>query len=94
MSYGLNLINDNGQIGYSTDDVTWNQVDFIYQGAYWNQTVYLPAIVGREVMISQFFINPPPSDRAAVAHETYNYGNGYVRIYGGSVEAYIVVLMR
>ena len=93
MSFGLNLINENGAVGYSTDDVTWNQVDFIYQGAYWDQTVSVPAIVGREVMVSQFFINPPPSDRAAIAHNT-SIGNGTIHIWGGSVEAYLVVLMR
>lgn len=93
MSLGLNLINENGAVGYSTDDVTWNQVDFIYQPSYGDQTIYLPAIVNREVMVSQFFINPPPSDRAAIAHNVTT-TNGYVHIWGGSVEAYLVVLMR
>lgn len=94
MSDGIQIINENGAIGYSTEDVTWNQVDFFYQPPYGDQTRNFLALVGRESLVSQFFIDPPPSDRRAVAHNVSVGGNGSVRVWGGSVGSYILVMMR
>lgn len=94
MSMGMQVLNPDGTLAYTTDDVTWNQVDFFYQPAYTDVTNTYAVLVGRESLVSQFFIDPPPSDRRAVAHNVSVGSNGSVRVWGGSVGAYIIVMMR
>lgn len=93
MSYGLELNNALGHLVYASTDVTWNQVDFFYVAANGSETHTYPALAGRQVLTVQSFINPPPTDRKAIAHTVTVSGNT-VTASGGSEAAYILVLMR
>ena len=93
MTHGLNIFNALGGLSYSSTDVTWNQVDFFYLGGGGYVNNNYPILAGREVLIVQTFINPPPLDRRAIAH--YLTASGInVSGGGGSEAAYILVLMR
>lgn len=91
--FGLQVFNENGGLGYSSDDVTWNQVDFFRVEANQGVTIQYPALAGREILTVQMFIDPPPTDARATAHDVSVSGN-YVYVSGGSVPCYILVLMR
>lgn len=93
MSHGLNVYDAYGRLTYSSADVTWNQVDFYYVPGYGSDSRYLSALVGREVLLYQVLINPPPTDRRAVAH-TLAHSNGTVSVWGGTEASYVLVLMR
>jgi hypothetical protein len=93
MTFGLEIFKANGGLGYSTADVTWNQVDFFYVAANGSETRTLPALSGRQVLAVQSFINPPPNDRKALAHNVVVSGTT-VTASGGTEAAYILVLMR
>jgi hypothetical protein len=93
MSTGLNVYDAQGRLTYSSADVTWNQVDYFYVPGYGSESRYLPALLGREVLLYQVMINPPPTDRRAVAH-TLTHSNGTVTAQGGSEASYVLVLMR
>ena len=93
MTFGLEVFKSNGALGYSSDDVTWNQVDFFYVGAGGSETHNYAALAGRTVLTVQMFINPPPNDRKAIAH-TVTVSGTTVSASGGSEAAYILVLMR
>lgn len=93
MSYGLEVFHTNGALTFSSDDVTWNQVDFFFVPANGGTTAMYPIIEGRQVLTVQMFINPPPNDRKATAH-TVSVSGTYVSATGGSEDAYILVLMR
>jgi hypothetical protein len=93
MSYGLNIFNTNGSLSYSSDDVTWNQVDVFYLAG--NSTVYkdYPVLNGKECRFVQILINSPPLDSKAIVHLITLNGTT-VTAGGGSEDAYILVLMR
>lgn len=93
MTFGLSLFSAAGNQTYSSDDVTWNQVDYLYVGADSSASGNYPAISGREVLTVQMFINSPPTDAKATAH-TVTVSGTTVTATGGSVAAYIMVLMR
>ena len=93
MTFGLQVFNADGHLGYSSDDVTWNQADFFYVPPYGSVAQNIPAIVGRQVLTVQMFINPPPSDRKATAHAV-SVSGAVVSASGGSEAAYILVLTR
>lgn len=93
MSFGLNVFHSNGNLTFSTDDVTWNQVDFFYVAGGGSATHTYPVLDGRSVLTVQMFINPPPVDRRAVAH-TVTVAGTNVSVGGGSEGEYILVLMR
>jgi hypothetical protein len=93
MSHGIQVFNANGSLGYSTADVTWNQVDFFRVEGFSSAQRDYPVIVGREVLLLQILINPPPVDRRAVAHSLAAVG-ATVTASGGSEASYILVLMR
>lgn len=93
MTYGLQLRDSAGALKYSSDDVTWNQVDFFYVAGGSSAGNQYPVIEGREVLIVQMFINPPPVDRRAIAHTTI-YAGQMVYVFGGSEDVYVLVLMR
>lgn len=93
VGFGLDIRNAAGSVVFSTNDITWNQVDmFLVNGG---QTVSrnYPILEGREYLATQLLINPPPLDRRAIAHTISRSGNT-VTVGGGSEQAYIVVLMR
>jgi hypothetical protein len=93
MSFGLEIYHTNGAVAFSSNDVTWNQVDFFYVGPDGSESRYLPALSGRQVLTVQMFINPPPNDRKATAH-TVTVSGLTVSASGGSEAAYILVLMK
>lgn len=93
MSHGINLYDANSQLIYSTTDVTWNQVDFFRVEGGSTATKSYPVIIGKESLIVQMFIDPPPTNRKALAH-TVVVSNGTVSVTGGSEATYILVLMR
>jgi hypothetical protein len=89
----MNVYNDVGNLAYSTSDVTWNQVDFFYVPPNGSASNSYPTLSGRESLLVQMFINPPPSDRKALAHSMSVSGTT-VSVSGGSEAAYILVLVR
>lgn len=93
MSFGLEILNSSSKITYTTTDVTWNQVDFMYVSGGGGVTKDFPALLGREVLCVQILIDPPPINRRAIAHNIYVSGTT-VSVGGGSENAYILVLMR
>jgi hypothetical protein len=96
MAYGLNLYHSTGSLAYSSSDVTWNQVDaFQANGGYTYAKTY-SVISGKTVQVVQMFIDPPPTDRKALAHTISRGGVGGtgITVYGGNETSYIIVLMR
>ena len=93
MTFGLEILNAAGNTSYSSDDVTWNQVDFLYVPANGGVGSVYPVLEGRSVLTVQMFVNPPPNDRRAIAHTVTINGNG-VYASGGTEAAYLLVLMR
>lgn len=93
MAHGLELYAANGNLTYSSADVTWNQVGFFYVTPGSPLAVDLPVIAGRQVLTQQMFIDPPPTDRKAIAHTVTVQGT-QVFASGGSERAYVLVLMR
>lgn len=93
MSYGLNLFAENSNLAYSSDDVTWNQVDFFRVEANSSASNNYAVLDGREVLTVQMFIDPPPTDQKATAHSVSVSGIN-VSVSGGNVATYILVLMR
>lgn len=93
MTFGMGIFSAGGQTTYSSDDVTWNQVDFLNVPRGGFVTKEYPVLAGREVLTMQMMIDPPPIDRKAIAHTITVSGN-VVSIYGGSENTYVLVLMR
>lgn len=92
-TYGMEIFNANGNLGYSSSDVTWNQVDFFFVPANGSASKTYSVLSGREVLLAQVFVNAPPSDRKAKAH-TLDRVNNIVLAYNGTEDAYVLVLMR
>ena len=93
MSFGLGVFRSNGALAFSSDDVTWNQVDMLYcPGGSTNYRTY-GMLAGREVLAVQVMIDPPPLNRRAIAH-TVSVSGTNVTISGGSEAAYVIILMR
>lgn len=95
MTFGLDLFSSDGNRTYSTTDVTWNQVDYLFVAKNSSASGVYPAISGREVLTVQMFVNSPPTDREAKAHTvTVDASTNTVSATGGTEDAYIMVLMR
>lgn len=89
----MEIFKASGSLAYSSNDVTWNQVDFFLVpggGDVWKN---YPALEGREPLAVQVMIDPPPIDRKAIAHAITISGT-VVHVAGGSENTYILVLMR
>lgn len=93
MSFGLQILNAAGTVTFASTDVTWNQVDALYVRGGTTVTKTYPALLNREVLLTQMMINPPPIDRRAVAHSISVQGTT-VTIGGGTEDSYGLVLMR
>lgn len=93
MTYGLDIRTAQGLVTYSSTDVTWNQVDFFQCAAGQTVSNYYPVLEGREVLVTQVMIDPPPIDRKAIAH-TITVNDTQVVVGGGSENTFVVVLMR
>lgn len=93
MTFGFNLFSNTSALVFSTDDITWNQVDFFSVAGYSNTNVSYSVLANKEVLTLQILINAPPTDRKAVAH-TITVSGTAINVSGGSESAYILVLMR
>lgn len=93
MSHGIEIYNANGTLSYSTADVTWNQVDFFFVAGGGSASNTYSVLADREVMVLQIMVDPPPSDRRAIAH-TITVSGTNVSVSGGSEAAFVLVLMR
>lgn len=93
MSFGLEVLKANGALSYTSSDVTWNQVDFFSINGNESRSNTYSALIGREALVAQLLVEPPPLDRRAIAH-TITVNGGTVTVSGGSEKAYILVLMR
>lgn len=91
--YGMHIRSSNGTLVFTTEDVTWNQVDsFIVAGGAGFSKSY-PVLTGRQVLVTQAMINAPPVNRRAIAHTIAVSGNN-VSVSGGSETSLILVLMK
>lgn len=93
MTMGMNIMDGVGKLVFSSDDITWNQVDFFLVGAGESVSKTYPIISGREVLVTKVLIDPPPLNRRAVAPTT-SVSGVTVNVYGGTERAFIGVLMR
>ena len=94
MTFGVNIYRaGDGGLTYSSTDVTWNQVDFFRVDGGSSYSASYPALSGREALVTQIFIDPPPTDARAYAH-TLTVVDTTVSVSGGSVASYVLVLMR
>ena len=91
--HGIQILNAAGTVTFASTDVTWNQVDALYVRGGTTVTKNYPALLNREVLVTQMMINPPPIDRRAVAHSISVQGTT-VTIGGGTEHSYGLVLMR
>ena len=93
MAYGLQLFNSSGVTTFSSTDITWNQVAAFQVAAGGSSSVSYPALSGRTVEVVQMFINPPPTNRKALAH-TVSVSGTTVSVSGGNETVFILVLMQ
>lgn len=95
MSTGIEIRDQFGTLTYSTDDVTWNQLDFFYAPANTTVTNVYPILSGREFLAYQVMIDPPPLDRKAIAHTiTRRTDQITIEVSGGSENTFVLLLMR
>ena len=94
MSFGLNVYQETGSLTYSSTDVTWNQVGFfLLEPNSSGSQDFGDIISGREVLVTQMFVNPPPSNERAYAFNISVSGTTFYWS-GGNQYVYAVVLMR
>lgn len=93
MAHGLNLFNADSSLAFSSADVTFNQVDaFQVSGGSSVSNTYA-VLSGKTVQVVQMLIDPPPTDRRAIAH-TISVNDTVVSVSGGSENVLVLVLMR
>jgi hypothetical protein len=94
MSYGMNVYQQSGGLTYSSADVTWNQVGFFLLSPDSSGSQDFGSIIaGREVLITQMFVDPPPSNERAYAFDVSISGTT-ISWSGGNQYVYALVLMR
>lgn len=93
MTYGLEISDSNGDMTFSSSDVTWNQVAFFLVNGGSSASHSYPIIAGRTTLIMQVQIDAPPLSRKAIAFTTSVSGTT-VSVSGGSENTYILVLMK
>tara|TARA_R110002020_G_scaffold147337_1_gene322661 strand:+ start:88 stop:369 length:282 start_codon:yes stop_codon:yes gene_type:complete len=93
MSYGLNVYRSTGALGFSSADVTWNQVDsFQVNGGSSASNTY-SVLSGKTVLTVQMFIDPPSTSAKSIAHTVSQSGNT-INVSGGNQNTHILVLMK
>lgn len=92
-TFGMQFFSNASQLVYSTDDVTWNQVDFFLAPKNQTTSASYSVLTGREVLVLQMFIDPPPLEGKAIAHDITVSGTT-VTASGGSENTFVLVLMR
>lgn len=105
MSYGLAIYRSNGNLAFSSDSVTWNQVDYVYVPANGSFSNTYSIFEGKEILCAQLLIDTYNGSSVGVSHTitisgtTYSNngfypGNNVISISGGNVAAYVMVLVR
>ena len=93
MSYGLNVYRSSGALGFSSTDVTWNQVDsFQVNGGASASNTY-GVLANRTVLTVQMMIDPPSTSAKSIAHTISQSGNT-ISVSGGNQNTHILVLMQ
>ena len=95
MAYGMELFRSSWCFWtYSSTDATWNQVAS-FHGQRWGFAAALLTLLSAVVpaLVTQMFINAPPTDRKALAH-TISVSGTTVTVSGGNETVFILVLMR
>ena len=93
MSYGLNVYRSSGALGFSSADVTWNQVDsFQVNGGASVSNTY-GVLANRTVLTVQMMIDPPSTSAKSIAHTVSQSGNT-ISVSGGNQNTHILVLMQ
>lgn len=86
---------DYSTVQFSSTDITWNQVDSFYKPGNTNTTKTYPSCVGKEILVNQILIGTPDINQAYYSNTlTTNSSDGSISASGGTVDAYITVLMR
>lgn len=93
MSFGLNIYHSDGNLTFSTTDVTWNQVDFFRVNANSSASNTYSVVNNRTKLAVQMFINPPANDQKSIAH-TLSWSGNTLSVSGGNQDTYILVLYR
>lgn len=93
MAFGFKVADSSGTTVYDTTSITWNQVDIFTVARNGSTTKSYSYISGLEKLAVQLFIDPPLTDRKAVAH-TVSWSGTTLSISGGSEDVLIVVLAR
>jgi len=93
MSHGLAVFKSNGALIFSSASVTWNQVDMLFVAGGGSVNNNYSILAGRETLAVQVLIDPPAITHASIAH-TISISGTNVSVSGGSVNAYIIILMR
>jgi hypothetical protein len=95
IKYGILIKDKNKKVVYSSNDVTWNQVDYFFAQANTTTTKTYPALIGKDSRGVQALINAPVKERESIAHTiAINSSTGQVTVSGGNEQAYILVLTR
>lgn len=95
IKYGILIKDKNKKVVYSSNDVTWNQVDYFFAQADTTTTKTYPALIGKDSRGVQALINAPAKERESTAHTiAINPLTGQVTVSGGNEQAYILVLTR
>ena len=97
MSYGLNLYNSDGSLGFSTADVTWMQIDQFTVAANASVSNSYPEVAGMTVITQvQMVKDPPESQEAYAPNVTIGATSVSVAPYSGktSEETVIMVLAQ
>ena len=93
MAYGLNVYRSTGTLGFSTADVTWNQVDFFQVNGGSSASNTYSVLSGKEVLTVQMMIDPPSTSQKSIAH-TVSQNGTTINVSGGNQNTYVLVLMK
>lgn len=94
LEQGLVIYDVNGTLRYTSEDVTWNQVDFFRLEANSTVTKTYSVLQGKSVQVSQVMIDRPPADRRATAYTYTRPDETTITFSGGNVAVYLLVLMK
>ena len=99
MSYGFELFRSDGTLGFSSDNVTWNQIDaFIALAGVTVTKTYTTAVGLSEIITLQFMLYTLDPDTAAETHTVSISGTTVtatpVGTQGAYSDTYVVVLGR
>ena len=92
-NFGFEVFNSKRKKIYSSSSIAWNQVDMFLANANSSVNKSYPYLRGRILRATQMFINPPPPDKEALAHNIAIQGTN-ISVSGGNQDAYVMVVMQ